>query len=106
YVIKISYKRKPPVAVKKADISTCLITLIGTVTGIQTSELAIFNARFGHYIDRFYGIAVIKSGKLGLIAQAVKYLDLIHHFGRQVADCHSGVFPEKILPVYGNLLHI
>ncbi|MCH5689953.1 hypothetical protein LWM68_40450 [Niabella sp. W65] len=60
-IIKIAYKRKSPVPVKKTYVTARLVAAIGSIAGVNTSKLAIGNLALGNNINSFYRIAVVKA---------------------------------------------
>src|SRR5690606_10278331 len=49
HIVEITYQRDTAISVKEAYITSCLVTLVGTITGINTTKLPIVaDATFGN----------------------------------------------------------
>src|SRR5450432_1921299 len=66
-IIKVAYYRYSAVAFKCAYIASGIVPAICTIARKYAPELPILNARLGNYINCFYRVAIIKTGKCCLI---------------------------------------
>ena len=97
--------RELPLALEGIDHSLILEVAIGTASGIELAEEALFHVLLQLQIDGACLFAIVDACKLGLVAFLVEHLYLVDNGGLQALCYHLGVVGEELFAVYQYLLH-
>ena len=101
--------------VERIEISSCQVFRVerGVVcfglpaqARIELSELSVAHLLFGYEVDCLVAVAIVNAREFGLVAQLVKYLDLVDNLGRNGLDSHRYIFTEELVAINKYLLHL